>query len=152
MTGPDRSENRIFFKNIMDETMRFLSESPGRPGQYKYLVEGHIVVDVCSLRRAEDNIITGHKQPQPHISLPEHNAPFQSDPVSIERAWVYIENVPKVLSVLKECTMFVDHMEDSWWMMVLRMHIWNWATRLFQRRGMSVLSHYYDDPIPVYIL
>jgi hypothetical protein len=141
---------RSFFKRIFDETELYFNRD--YPGMYRMLVLKHVAINAQSLRQAEKNIRTKLDRPHPQVS--QSSSQYQGDPIFSERAFVYVENIPKIISIMRsvvDAKLSFNH-EEAWWMMMIRMQAWNMGVKLVTREGLTVPHHYYDDPSRVYIL
>jgi hypothetical protein len=61
------------------------------------LVTAHIEANAGSLQEAEANIQAGHSKARDDILVPGISDPYQGDPIFTERAFLYAENVTKVV-------------------------------------------------------
>jgi hypothetical protein len=146
---------RSFFEKIFYETKSYFDQFHN--SFYKELVRTHVMVNSHSLKQAEENFQTGHKQPRPEIST--STARYRGDSIFTERAFVYAENVNEICDIL-EPTKFaheadkssIPSIEEAWWIAMLRMQAWNMGIKLIMREGITVPYHYYGDPSRVYIL
>jgi hypothetical protein len=136
-----------FFKEVFDETQLYFDRYV--PGFYRELVTSHIVVNAQSFKQAEENIRTMLDRPHP-----QSTDQSQWDPIFTERAFVYAENIPKIVEdvALWNRVSNLPPIEEAWWMMMLRMQAWNMGVDLMMRQGLTVPHYYYGDPSRVYIL
>jgi hypothetical protein len=141
---------RTFFKEVFDETERYFIYH-GR-NLYAQLVSAHVAINAQSLKQAEENIRTGLVRPYLYIS--QSSSEYQGDPIFTERAFVYVDNIPKIVSIMdsRKPAYMETSFEEAWWMMMIRMQAWNMGVNLVRREGMTVPHYYYNDPSRVYIL
>jgi hypothetical protein len=145
---------RPILREIFDETKLYFDRYD--PWFYVELVKLHIAINAQSLKQAEENIRTRLDRLQLH--LPRSSRQFQGEPIFTERAFLYVENIPKIVSALhlEDCLnpreSVLPPIEEAWWMMMLRMQAWNMGVKLVMREGMTVPHYYYGDPSRVYIL
>jgi hypothetical protein len=137
-----------FSKGVFDETGLYFA----RYGAwfYSHLVRAHVTVNAQSFMQAEENIRAGLSRPHPPISLASNQ--HQGDTVFTERAFVYVDNISKFVSEVNVGWPTSDEIEEAWWMMMLRMQVWNWNVKLTMREGLTVPHQYYGDPTRIYIL
>jgi hypothetical protein len=144
-----------FFQDRFDEASKFLGQNLGGLS-LMHLVKAHIEVNAHSLQEAEASFQAGHNKPRDDITVPGTNDPYQGDPIFTERAFLYAENVSKVVKYMekidtREASQRPSY-EDAWWMMMMRLHAWMMSIRLVDREGVKISSEYYDNPVRVYIL
>lgn len=151
---------RAYFKFVFDE-MLMLDHPSISLRICNDVSKAHAVVNSHSLKQAEENIRTGLDHSRPRI--PRSNGhPYAGDPIFMERAFVYAENVAKVIDAVEfgrhihdfsSVDDFRVYVEDMWWrMMMLRMQAWHMGVKLINREGVTVPHQYYDDPSRIYIL
>jgi hypothetical protein len=146
---------------MMEFFKRFFGKATAHLGQlesytYRTLVKAHITVNAESLKQAEENIQAGRNKARGDIPVPGSNDPYQGDPILTERAFLYVDNIPKVVAYMKN----VDKREpserpsyeDAWWLMMMRLHAWMMGINLVDREGVKISSEYYNNPARVYIL
>ncbi|KAF2823684.1 hypothetical protein CC86DRAFT_58612 [Ophiobolus disseminans] len=156
-----------YYESILDQTMSYFGQFSD--SFYEALIRAHINVNSQSLNQADENIRTGRNQPRPRI--PRGNTLYQGDPIFTERAFLYAENLEKIVASLNP-TRFGGYgrvaqigafstpcngalepdIEEAWWMLMLRMQAWNMIHNVVHREGVTAPHHYYDDPSRVYIL
>jgi hypothetical protein len=150
---------RPFLKSVFDEIQTHFYAYPHFSQElYQNVMKVHVEVNAQSLTQAEEKIRAGLKRP--HQLKPQSTSQYQGDPIFTERAFVYVENIPEVVSkVGLELTRsryqvhFSSTMiEDAWWMMMLRMQVWDMSVNLVMREGLTIPYQYYGDPSTVYIL
>ena len=144
-----------FLASIFDETTEYFGNFD--PGVYDYFVATHINVNAQSLKQADENIRTGHKQPRPETQ--QHEVTYKGDPIFMERAFIYVENLAKFISTIGTLDPprtysrdRIPSVEEAWWMLMLRMQVWNMIHDVVHREGITAPHHYYGDPSRVYIL
>jgi hypothetical protein len=145
-----------FSKAVFLETQLYFERLGAVP--YWYLVKAHVVVNAQSVKQAELNMQSGVKRPQ--ILEPQGTNHYQGDPTFTERAFVYVENIPDVISKVRSematsgfrAIFSPIEFEEAWWMMMLRMQVWNISVKLVMREGLTIPHQYYGDPSRVYIL
>jgi hypothetical protein len=105
-----------FFQGRFEEASQFLKQNVG--SMYTALVKAHIEASVHSLQEAEANIKASHNKTRDDIAVPGTNDLYQGDPTFTERAFLYAENVSKVLEYMKKIdTRGVNQRpsyEDAW--------------------------------------
>lgn len=152
LTGnnPDNMDARAFFKAIYDETSDYFVnevENVG-PKYYVDLIIAHITVNCHSLEQAEKNFNAGNSRNDGRVG---HNL---YDTLFAERAFIYVDNIPKVVEVMRERNHDAykfGQVEDAWWMLMLRGQCWEMGiNRVVQ--ASCVPSSYYNSPTRVYIL
>ena len=146
---------------------------------YKDLACAHIDIIAQSLEQAEHNIQTGHCQPRPDI--PHAADTYRGDPIFTERAFVYVENLPKVVAALgsrkvrpsvealttlcPRCPRFMVDVDAAHAGGQFNLSFkfrtdtncdftrqWNMNIDIVHREGVTVPHPYYNDPSWVYIL
>ena len=141
-----------WFKKIFDGTMSYFDRL--HPAFYAELVRAHITINALSLRQAEENIRTRHNQSRPQIL--QSRTTYQGDAIFMERAFIYVENIPKISDVMESYPGGFGHampsIHDAWWTLMLRMQVWNMGIKLVSREAVTASHHYYNDPTRVYIL
>ena len=126
-------------------------------GRYYDLVQSHITINVQSLKQAEMNIENKHTHKLDAIVHPDLKRPYESDPILIERAFLYAENVAKVVESAEDKDIWPPSKdeisyEDVWWWMMLRSQAWCMSHEVIQREGIQIPSEFFDSPARVYIL
>jgi hypothetical protein len=123
---------------------------------YKELVQAHIEVNVQSLQEAEANTQARRNKARGDIPVAGTSEPYQGNPIFTERAFLYADNIPKVVKYMekidtREFSQRPSY-EDVWWMMIMRLHASMMSIILVNRTGVNIPSEYYDNPARVYIL
>jgi hypothetical protein len=143
---------RAFFKDVFFETDSYFNRYDHE--LYLRLVRTHVAINAQSFKQAEENIRIGLVRPHPQI--PRSSSPYQGDSIFTERAFVYVDNIPKVVRAMESFTWAgsspIPPFEEAWWMMMIRMQVWNMSVKLVMREGLTVPHYYYEDPSRVYIL
>jgi hypothetical protein len=143
-----------FFQDRFEEASKFPKQNVG--SMYSELVKAHIEANAHSLQKAEANIKTGHNKSRADIPVPGTSEPYEGDPIFTERAFLYAENVSKVVKHMEEIDTREASQrpsyEDAWWMMMMRLHAWMMSIRLVDRERVKIPSESYDNPARVYIL
>jgi hypothetical protein len=146
--GNDPGEERMrsYFKTIFDKA---------EPYWYQVLVDAHVAVNAQSLEQAKFNISIKRTSLRPKIPLRDNSEFYQGDPIFTERAFIYVENIAKISSMIGRYQWNPSlsiTIEDAWWMMMLRMQAWNMGIKLTTREGVTVSHQYYNDQSRIYIL
>jgi len=140
-----------FFHQAFDATTLYLRRT--EPEQsimalVNHLITAHILINATSLQQAEENIKNGHNKKRDNDSLPENR-----DPIFTERAYIYADNVPQFVKEMQRVRPHANYSyEDTWWMMMMRLHAWTMCVEWVDRGGVKIPSAYYDNPTRVYIL
>jgi hypothetical protein len=146
--GNDPGEERMrsYFKTIFDKA---------EPYWYQVLIDAHVAVNARSLNLAKLNVSMPRAPFRPKIPLRDNSGFYQGDPIFTERAFIYVENIAKLSSMIGRHQWNPSlsiTIEDAWWMMMLRMQAWNMGIKLITREGVTVSHQYYNDQSRVYIL
>jgi hypothetical protein len=114
---------------------------------YTDLVKAHVETNAHSLQEAEANIKAGHNKGRDDIRVPGTNDVYRGDPIFTERAFLYADNISKVVEYMEKIDIREASKrpcyEDAWWMM---------SIRLVDREGVKISSEDYENPARVYIL
>jgi hypothetical protein len=128
---------------------------------YTDLVKAHVETNAHSLQEAEANIKAGHNKGRDDIRVPGRKVPgtndvYRGDPIFTERAFLYADNISKVVEYMEKIDIREASKrpcyEDAWWMMMMRLHAWMMSIRLVDREGVKISSEDYENPARVYIL
>ena len=148
----DSDEYLAFFKSAFDSTTHYFRETEGLSIDqlYNNLIPRHVDVNALSLQQAEENIKIGRDKTR-DITLPPRGG---WDPIFVERAYIYAENVPKFVEKMERLVPSDAKFsyEDAWWMMMMRLHAWTMSVEWVDREGVKIPSEHYDNPTRVYIL
>jgi hypothetical protein len=144
-----------FLAHVFDQANQALQDRV--PGRYKALVRSHIAVNAESLKQAEMNIRDERTYKLDTTVQPKWKRLRENDPIFLERAFLYAENVTKVVKLTEDghgVPLSEDEIsyEDRWWWMMLRSQVWCKSHEVIQREGIRISSEYYDSPARVYIL
>jgi hypothetical protein len=142
---------RAIYRKAFDAATRYLHTTKGLShlNMYQCYIPCHVDVNAFSLQQAEENIKSGHDKTRDIASLPDDR-----DPIFTERAYIYVENVPKFVEEMerRRPSRGKFSYEDVWWMMMMRLHAWTMSVEWVDREGVKIPSEYYDNPARVYIL
>jgi hypothetical protein len=148
---PNYPACRAIYRKAFDAATRYLHTTEGLSDldMYECYIPCHVDINAFSLQQAEENIKSGHHKTRDNASLPHHR-----DPIFTERAYIYVENVPKFVEEMERRRPSdgkFSH-EDVWWMMMMRLHAWTMSVEWVDREGVKIPSEYYDNPARLYIL
>lgn len=132
------------------EAVRYDNEHPTGPLKrnnfYANLVASHIEINAHSLKEADANVNAGIHRNDGRVGATLY------DTVFTERAFIYADNVPKVVAEMAERGFRDSDIEDAWWVLMLRMQVWEMSINRVPDKAMKVPSSYYNSPTRVYIL
>lgn len=117
---------------------------------YAHLVASHIKVNAHSLKEADKQIDGGNGRNDGRVGVELWDAVFA------ERAFVYVDNVPKVIEEM-QARGFVGKtaardIEDAWWMLMLRAQVFECGAGRDEYSKIHVPSSYYGSPTKVHLL
>ncbi|CAO2649567.1 Nn.00g069520.m01.CDS01 [Neocucurbitaria sp. VM-36] len=152
-------EMMTYFKRIFDEAETYLTSPPMSSTLATKLIQKHLRLNVYSIRQAEKDELKhpNHRwQPQCDVPGPSSGNWYQGDAMFKERAFIYANNVSKVVEEMEKSDGLEPsqrpNYEDAWWMLMLRMQAWTMSIKMVTREGVKVPSHYYNNRTKVYIL
>lgn len=145
-----------FFKDIFDATTDYFIamarrysdhyERRGNTTFYVDLICSHIIVNSHSLKEADSKINAGQHRNDGRVGV------HLWDTLFVERAFIYADNVPKVIDGMEKLGYPRTDIEDAWWMLVIRGQAWEMGINRIDDKSMIVPSNYYNSPTRVYIL
>lgn len=113
---------------------------------YAQLVSSHVTVNATSLNEADTRIAAGQKRNDGRVGR------GMWDNIFAERAFIYADNVPKVVEEMQQRGFAKNEVENAWWTLVLRGQVWAMSNCRVGETFWNVPSHYHNSPTRIYIL
>jgi hypothetical protein len=141
------AESLAFWKRIYDETTNFFEQwrLETLPHFYRDLIGSHINVNAHSLRQAGEHVTAGTSRNDGRVGFNLWDTLFT------ERAFIYVDNIPKIIENMKVRGYSEESVEDTWWMLMLRGQCWEMSINRVVQHSIVPSSYYYSST-KVYIL